>query len=417
MTVWPYALLGLPLTMAALPIYVLAPDYFGRELGLPIAWVGAVLFASRLFDAALDPWLGGRMERLREQGRHKQGLLAGATVLALAFCALWQPPPALAPAGMLAWLAGCLFLTCVAHSAVYLAYLSWGSRLSALPAVQLKASAAREAAGLLGVLLASLLPTWLWRQLGPMAGMEVFGMLFVLGLALGLAALLGRAAPWLATPTGQALGWRNFWQSAAIRPLLLPYFFNALAVAIPSTLALFYINDHLQVPRLAGAMLGIYFLGAVLGLPAWQRLAGRLGPLQAWRLGMLLAVACFVSTVFLRAGDVWPYAAVCLFAGMALGADLCLPPVLVAQRTPATLPLTAVYGVFQTLGKLALATSGLALPLLALFGYQPGQQNQTGGWALLLSYALLPCLCKLAAWALSAPLAADDTSSPKEVAA
>ena len=37
-----YAALGLPLSFAALPVYVQVPKLYADTLGLPLAWVGAV---------------------------------------------------------------------------------------------------------------------------------------------------------------------------------------------------------------------------------------------------------------------------------------------------------------------------------------------------------------------------------------
>ena len=185
------------------------------------------------------------------------------------------------------------------------------------------------------------------------------------------------------------------------RRLLLPYFLNAVSVAIPATLALFYINDHLQAAHQAGALLAIYFFSTAVGLPCWVALAKRLGVLRAWRLGMLLAILAFGGTILLQAGDVVWYALVCVAAGLALGADLALPPVLLAGIIAGDDGTAAYYGVWTLLGKLALALSGLALPLLAAFDYQPGVP---GSSALAWVYAVLPCGFKLAALLLSAGL-------------
>ncbi|HRA62247.1 MAG TPA: MFS transporter, partial [Burkholderiaceae bacterium] len=51
---------------------------------------------------------------------------------------------------------------------------------------------------------------------------------------------------------------------------------------------------------------------------------------------------------------------------------------------------------FATKLNLALA-AGLALPLLAMFGYSPGARDASALGALTLAYCLLPCLLKLAA--------------------
>ncbi|MGB4928238.1 MAG: MFS transporter, partial [Giesbergeria sp.] len=45
-----YSLLALPLAFAALPLYVLLPNLYARDFGMPLATLGAVLLAARAFD-------------------------------------------------------------------------------------------------------------------------------------------------------------------------------------------------------------------------------------------------------------------------------------------------------------------------------------------------------------------------------
>jgi len=40
-----YGALGMPLAFAALPLYVLLPNHYAAELGVPLAGLGAVLLA------------------------------------------------------------------------------------------------------------------------------------------------------------------------------------------------------------------------------------------------------------------------------------------------------------------------------------------------------------------------------------
>ena len=55
---------------------------------------------------------------------------------------------------------------------------------------------------------------------------------------------------------------------------------------------------------------------------------GHLGDLNS---AMLLGCLAFVWAALLGAGDGWQYASVCLLSGLALGADLALPPALLAK--------------------------------------------------------------------------------------
>ena len=59
-----YGLLGLPLAFVALPLYVILPNHYAREFGVPLATLGAILLGARLFDAVIDPFLGRLSDRL-----------------------------------------------------------------------------------------------------------------------------------------------------------------------------------------------------------------------------------------------------------------------------------------------------------------------------------------------------------------
>ena len=71
-----YGLLGAPLAMAALPVYVYTPKLYGDEFGLGLALTGVILLGSRVVDTLQDPWLG----RLANHMQQKPG---GWPVLAL----------------------------------------------------------------------------------------------------------------------------------------------------------------------------------------------------------------------------------------------------------------------------------------------------------------------------------------------
>lgn len=403
-----YGLLGLPLAMAALPVYVQVAAYYAMQRGVALATLGWVLFAARLLDTLQDPLQGHLIDRLRHG--IARWLLLGGALLALAFTGLWQPPASGIPAAV--WLGAMLVLAYSAHSMLNIAYLTWGARLAGGTrggGALLSATAWREGAGLAGMLIASVVPaTIMSGDAGRIpARMALYSLAFAALLLAALLALLKLAPAW-PPATRQTSGWRGalhkMASNRAFLRLLAPYFLNACSVSLPATLALFFIRDQLDAAPLAGAFLGCYFAGAACGLPLWTALARRIGVLPCWRIGMVLAVASFAGAGLLSAGDVLPYFAVCLGAGVALGADLAMPPVLLAELIGDDDAPGAYYGVLTLLGKLALAMSGLALPVLAALGYRAGAG---GGAALALVYAGVPCLLKLLAMAaLPAPIPA-----------
>lgn len=390
-----YGVLGLPLAMAMLPIYVLVPNFYAADLGLGLTLTGTVLFLARLLDTMQDPWLGRFIDHRSPRGWTI--LLAGAAVLlSLAMAALLIPPDSLGRFSLAFWLGALLALTYTLHSLVNITYLAWGARLSDQPDTRTRVAAWREGAGLFGVVLASVLPAVLATEYGMAAALATFAATFAVLLCIGTAVLLLAAPRPRRTARTAAGSWHLPLRNPAFRRLAGVYFINAVAVAVPATLALFFIADRLQLAQLTGLFLALYFISGALGLPLWTRLADRLGKRRSWRIGMLTGCAAFIWAVLLEPGSAWAYAGVCVMSGLALGADLALPPALLADIIPADErdSTAAYFGLWSFLAKLALAIAGLALPLLALSSYQPGTP---AGWSLALVYAGLPCLLKLLA--------------------
>ncbi len=388
-----YGLLGMPLAMAALPVYVHIPAYYAMNLEMGLSTLGWVLFSARLFDTAQDPLWGLWIDRL---GTKAAPLLVGSAIIfVLAFAGLWLPPNGLG--SPVAWLAAMLALTYSSHSFINICYLAWGASLNDGTQALLGATAWREGASLAGIMLASAVPAAVMANgVDAIAyGMGFYILFFALLLAGSLYALL-RFAP--ARRYGKRATPRFFESAKALSKnrrfvrLLTPYFLNAVAMSLPATLALFYIRDQLKSPAWASAFLLSYFASAACGLPFWTKLASRTGPARCWCLGSLMAVLSFCGAALLGDGDSPPYFAVCIGAGFALGADLTMPPVLFARTVQAGEGAAAYFGIYTLLSKLALACTGLVLPLLTYAGYQPGAGPSA---PLLAFYSGLPCVIKL----------------------
>ena len=402
-----YGLLGLPLAMAALPIYVQIPAYYSNQLGLALGLTGWILFLARLVDTFQDPLLGAWIDRLH--GHIGLWFWCGVVMLSLAFFGLWLPPVASGNTlGLSLWLALMLIVAYTAHSMLSIAYLTWGARIEADAGKRdhslLGVAAWREGAGLLGVIVASVLPSWIMTQAVTHlhADLARYSLGFASMLFIAVWVLLRFAPKWVhpkrseVAPRLRAI-WHVMKAHPGFRRLLIPYGLNAISVAIPSTLALFFINDRLQAPTHTGTFLASYFIAAAMGLPFWVRAAKQWGVLRAWRWGMVLAMLAFCSAAWLGAGDIMAYHIVCVAAGCALGADLALPPVLLGKLIHQESTPASFFAVWTLLGKLALAFSGLALPALAALDYQPGSP---AGPALAWVYAGVPCAFKLMAFLL-----------------
>ena len=393
-----YGALGAPLAFAALPLYVLLPNHYAGQLGVPLAGLGLVLLGTRALDAVVDPWLGRWVDRGLALPR--QRVLAAAWIaallMALGFVALFFPPAGSANA-LLAWCAGALVITCLGYSTLSVLHQAWGARLGGGAATQARIVSWREGMALAGVLGASILPA--------LAGIPVMVASCLVLLVLGLWAL-GKA-PFRTRPTPSdsaaesAASWAMPWRDAAFRRLMAVFLLNGVASAIPATLVLFFIRDRLQAPAWEPLFLGSYFAAGALSMPLWVRAVARFGLLRCWLAGMGLAVAAFVWAARLGAGDSTAFVVICLCSGAALGADLAIPGALLTgliQRAGHALRFEGSYfGWWTCANKLNLAlAAGLSLPALQVLGYAPGTTSEPALSALALVYAALPCVLKLA---------------------
>lgn len=402
---WRYGLMGLPLAFVALPLYVLLPNHYARNFGVPLASLGLLLLAARLFDALIDPLLGRWSDRLFARSpRSVLAAAAGAALgLGLGFALLFFPPVRAIDA-LLAWAGAALVLTYAAYSALSVMHQSWGAMLGGDELQRSRIVAWREGLGLVGVILASISPVAL--------GLPSTVTIFFIAIAIGwLAWTQARRPVPQATPaTRQAAAGASRtrslwlpWSRPAFRALLAVFTVNGIASAVPATLLLFFVQDRLQAPPTAEPLfLGAYFFCAALSIPLWLRLVGRIGLARTWGLGMLLSVAVFLFAASLGAGDTTPFVLVCALSGFGLGADLAVPGALLAGCMARSGDQGAHEGAyfgwwnFATKLNLALA-AGLALPALGALGYAPGSRDDAALATLTAAYCLLPCALKLLA--------------------
>jgi Na+/melibiose symporter-like transporter len=408
-----YGALRAPLALLELPLFVLLPTFYAEKLGVDLTVIGAVLFLTRLVDAVVDPGVGVLLDRAPGRDRYRRAILCALPVLAIGFAAVFMPPPGVS---LPAWLALSSVVTYLAYSVVSVGYQAWGARLGRDGIERVRVTASREGFGLLGVLLSAslLMPdraNWLV-------------LLFVVAAAVAAVAIRRAPLPDVPAETPAearvplraqlASTWRDVSGSQPFRWMLAAFMVNGIATAIPATLVLFYVGDVLQAPERAPLFLVAYFLAAAVGMPAWVRIARVAGLRNAWLFGMALAVFAFVWAFGLGAGDTGAFMVVCVVTGFALGADLAVPPALLATVLAADdAPRArdgAFFGVWSLATKINLAAAaGLALPVLDALGYTPGAPS---GQVVALSatYALLPSALKLVAGLvlLLAPLPPDD---------
>lgn len=402
-----YGFLGLPLAFVALPLYVVLPHHYATSLGVPLATVGALLMLVRLLDAFAEPLLGRFSDRLYQGSVRAVLWVAGGSALmqVLGLAGLFFPV-AEGQWAIAVWMVLGLLLTSLSHSQLVIAHQAWGVRLGGDAVQRSRIVAWREAPGLIGVVMASALSV----ALGAGYMLAVFAVVMLLGWgALWFAPrpLSHRNPADVASLARHARGsWRVIWRpltQASFRRLLAVFLCNGIASAIPAALMLFFAQDRLQATQPQIAMfLVLYFVSGALSMPAWIRAVRHWGLERAWLGGMLLAVACFGWAAGLQSGQIAAFAMICVFSGVALGADLAVPGALLARLVESHgeqgRSEGAYLGWWNLATKLNLAlAAGAALPLLQWGGYSPGTQDVQALQRLAWAYALLPCALKLMA--------------------
>ena len=392
-----YGLLGLPLAFVALPLYVILPNYYAKEFGVPLAVLGAILLGARLFDAVIDPLLGRLSDHLFKRSANAvlQAGVVAAVVLALGFALLFFPQVT-RPNALIVWVSAALMVTYAAYSFLSVSHQSWGAMLGGNEAERSRIVAWREALGLVGVVMASVTPVAL--------GMPATTVVFFVALGIGWLAWTRAVQPVAkkdVTPEAGAI-WQPF-RHSNFKRLLLVFMLNGTASAVPATLVLFFIQDRLQAPSsMEPLFLGSYFLAAALSIPLWLAIVKRIGLARSWLCGMALAIAVFSWATQITSGQTTAFLVICALSGIALGTDLALPGAMLAgviqSNGDSGKAEGAYFGWWNFAIKLNLAlAAGLALPLLGVFGYAPGVRTAEAMSALVIAYCVLPCVLKLAA--------------------
>jgi GPH family glycoside/pentoside/hexuronide:cation symporter len=424
-----YAAPAMPMALLTLPVFVYLPAYYAETFGISLTSLGTALLAIRMIDAFSDPVAGllvdrappwSRSDKAGHWGRRKAWIAAAILPCALATYMVFSPPDG---AGLFYFTAWSIALS-LGWTFAILPYQALGAELSADYDQRSRITAAREGAIVVGTVLAAALPAVLTGMGHPDKGavLSVIAIAAALGLPLLGAFMLWqvpepRFAPARSMRLAESLALMR--DNGPFRRLIIAFLFNGFANALPAALFLFFVQYRLASPDAAGVLLLTYFLSGLASIPLWVWASRRVGKHRAWCFAMMLACLGFAAVPALGAGAVTPFLIICIATGLMLGADLALPSAIQADVIDVD---TAEAGgsraglYFAAWGlatKLALALgAGVAFPVLALSGFDPGQNVVTpeGLTTLALLYGALPIGLKLIAVGLmwNFPLGRDE---------
>ncbi|MFP4098776.1 MAG: MFS transporter [Alphaproteobacteria bacterium] len=400
-----YSLLALPLSFAGLPLYVHAPDFYTRDIGLNIGLIGIILLVIRLFDAIQDPVIGYLSDK--HASKRFAIIMSGAAMLIAGMASVFYGPQASINAAL--WFALSMILATTGFSVVTINLNMIGGFWSSNPQQRTRISAWREAFALTGLLVASVLPAALQNG-NVMTAHEAFRVVFFVFAAIMSLAIVMFTCFMLKTLKDHTISKSKTKKGLSFIPILFGTdrhfygicFLTHLAASMPAVLVLFFIRDYLQAENFSGLFLLFYFISGAALISVWVKIADKRSKEEAWLLSMLLAVAVFIWAWFLRPGDVIAYGVICVLSGAALGADLALPPSILADRVTrqsAQGEATQYFALLAFIPKATMAlASGISFLALDHLVFVAGANNDPAAMiGLVTLYALIPCLVKLAA--------------------
>ena len=363
------------------PVYVFLAEFYATAYGLPLGAIGAVFIAARLFDAVSDPVAGIASDRWSTHwGRRRPWLAAGAPLVMLSAWMLFVPAPGTDVAGFAFW----LFLLTLGWTVMLTPYFAWGAELTGDYAERGRVSVWRETAGLVGTILAAVV-----YSLGADAAEGMRNVALLIALAMPIACILCLALvpePRDFSRVSASIGslGRVLTGQPLFGRLILAFFVNSAANALPAGLFLFFVGQRLGAPTWGGPLLIVYFGAAVLAAPLWPWLVRRHAKHRVWCWAMIYGCVVFGAALLLREGDLVAFTFICVLSGAALGADLSLPSAIQAdvvdldtarsgeQRTG------AFFALWSLAQKFALAGSGgAALIVLGWIGFS-AQRREHG---------------------------------------
>lgn len=392
-----YGALAFPLAFAGIPIYLHAPDFYAGEFDVSLATLGTTLLLLRIVDAVQDPLIGRYSDQFNKWRRSI--MTFGLCLFASGFWMIFHPVASM----VVLWFAISIFVCTTGFSIVSINFQALGGLWNANSNERTKITAWREAIGLLGLLAVAIAPPLLGSAQDPKAAFHLLSLVYLPILAI---------ASWLFftwmdnasidvpekttrpkdKPTPLNSRWRLHFYGI--------YFLNGFGSSIPAVMVIFFVRDRLQAEEYLGLFLLLYFLSGALAMPLWQRLSKSVGKYRCWMFSIVLAVATFCSVTLLGPGDYVAYAVICVLSGAALGADLALPPSMLADHISSQNDQARASSYFSVMtflskGSLALAT-GIMLPALGALGYQPGVLvSDDVTQYLSLSYGLVPSIVKV----------------------
>jgi len=380
-----YALPSIPIAFLYYPVAILMPAYYASTLHVSLTSIGIFLLVSRGIDVVLDPMIGKWSDGTRSRiGRRKIWMLMGSPLLMVGAYLLFIPP--IAPSGWYLLVAS--FVIYAGGSSVGLPYSAWGTELAETYHGRARMAGFREAAGVIGGVLAALVPaiTGHFGHGVDRFTMGILGWLIIIltPFTVLIAVLFVKEPParnrveikWLrAIP--------ELFRNGPFRVLCGAYVLFNVGASVASATMVFYLSDYLGEPTIFGPAILTLTVTTILSVPLWLQISRRIGKHRAIAYSLFMVMAIFALAVpFLHRGQGLAFVLIMGVLGVASSGYVTLPisvigDVIDFDTLKHSMPRGGLFwGVWSFAQKVTPAFSiAVTLPALKWFGFNPGGHN------------------------------------------
>jgi GPH family glycoside/pentoside/hexuronide:cation symporter len=392
--------------------------FYTDVVGLAALWVGAAMAIRFVWDALTDPFVGYLSDHTTAQsGRRRPYFLGGAAASGLLLWAVFTPPVFNSNVATFVFLAIMLTLLFETTGVFQVPHEALAAELTYDYAERIRLSAYRKyfdsTGDMLGVFVVAVVlavtsthgtsPAETERSAYSISAAILAGVVIAAGLVTFLGTK-GKDSGAIRCHYSFFDGMRNTWRNKACRILLISTVLGMLGIQIAVAQLLYIFTHFLQQPETAlPLVLVCYFIGSMVSIPLWSRLAVRIGKKDCLFVTMLFVAAAFVALP----AYLWPRWALyplasAIGAGIAgvQGISMALWPDVIewdelqtGQRREGSYAAMRSFVLKLALGFGLLVVGGV----LTGIGYEgnrsPSPATVTG---LRLSFALLPAVCLLA---------------------